>query len=236
MEVRERHLRRRNQVEVPLACDLEQILLELRQVARPAQRLRVDQKRRLHLGVAMLARVQVEHEVDQAPRHACAGTHQHREPGARHLRCTLEVENPKGRSKIPVRPWFELEGPWLADSPHFHVVGRTRADRHARMGKIGQRHQHGRALLFYAVQLDLELPDLDAPRLVRHKDGGRIEPLAFRARNLVASGVLLALQTLELWNQPAPTGFKGNQLFELVVHFQPAAAHPRTHIVCMVTH
>ena len=49
VEVGQRHFRRRDQEQVPVARDLEQILLELRQVARSAQRVRVDEKRGLRL-------------------------------------------------------------------------------------------------------------------------------------------------------------------------------------------
>ena len=58
IQVRDRHFRRRDQIEIPLAGDLEQILLELRQLPGAVQRRRRHQKRRLDFGVAVLARVQ----------------------------------------------------------------------------------------------------------------------------------------------------------------------------------
>jgi len=68
MHVRQRHFGGRHQVEIPVAGDLEEIGFELRQVAGAGQRGRVGQERRLDLRVAVLLRVEVEHEVDQRAR------------------------------------------------------------------------------------------------------------------------------------------------------------------------
>ena len=67
VQVRDRDLGGRNQVQRArvvriAALGLEQIFFELRQLARAAQRFGFDQVRRIHLGVAVLARVQIEHE------------------------------------------------------------------------------------------------------------------------------------------------------------------------------
>ena len=109
VQVGQRHLRRRDQVEIPLPRDLEEILLELRQVAGAAQRFGVDEERRLDFDVAVLPRVQLQHEVDQRAREPGARADQHREPGAGHLRRTLEVEDAEGGSDLPVRPRREVE-------------------------------------------------------------------------------------------------------------------------------
>src|SRR6185437_10554603 len=79
MQVGQRHFSGRNQIQIPLTRDLEEILLELRQIAGPAQRLAVDEKRRLDLAISVLARVEVEHEVDERPRQARARSAQHGE-------------------------------------------------------------------------------------------------------------------------------------------------------------
>ena len=67
VQVRERHLCGRHEVEVPVAGDFEQVRFELRQVARAGERRRVHEERGLDFTVAVLARVQVEHEVDERP-------------------------------------------------------------------------------------------------------------------------------------------------------------------------
>ena len=87
MEIRQRHFGGRHEIQVPVAGDLEEVLLELRQVPGAGERRRVHEKRRLHLRVAVLARVEVEHEVDErARRGARPAPMQHREPRAGDLR------------------------------------------------------------------------------------------------------------------------------------------------------
>ncbi|MDT4871060.1 hypothetical protein FQZ97_1061700 [compost metagenome] len=66
-DVGQRHLGGRNQVQVGIAfaADLEQVFLELRQLAGALQRRGLDQIRRVGLFVAVLAGVQVDHELRQ---------------------------------------------------------------------------------------------------------------------------------------------------------------------------
>src|SRR4051812_44830154 len=122
MQVRQRHFGRGNEIQIPIAADLEQVLLELRELAGTLQRLAVGEKRRLDLAIAMLARVQIEHEVDQRARQPCAGAAQYGEARAREPHTTLEVENAERRSEIPVRYRREIERPRRAVTPHFDVV------------------------------------------------------------------------------------------------------------------
>src|SRR5882672_9775897 len=65
VQIRQRHFCRRDQVQIPVAADLEKVCFELGEVARPSERRPVDEQRRLDLSVAMLTGVQIEHEVDQ---------------------------------------------------------------------------------------------------------------------------------------------------------------------------
>ena len=113
-------------IQIPVAGDLEQVLLELRQVAGADERRRSDEKRRLHLGVAVLARVQVEHERDERARQPRAGAEQHREARAGHPRRPLEVEDAERGPEVPVRLRLEVERPRLASTAHLDVVGRRR--------------------------------------------------------------------------------------------------------------
>jgi hypothetical protein len=77
MKVRERHFGRRNQEQIPVAADAEEILLELWKVPRSCERRAVHQKRRLDFLVAVVACVDVEHEIDQRPLEPGAGAQQH---------------------------------------------------------------------------------------------------------------------------------------------------------------
>ena len=94
VQIGQRHLGRGHQVQVPIACDLEQVCLELRQVARALQRGRIHEKRRIDLGEAVLARVQVEHEVDQGAAQPGARAHQHGKPRTRHPCRAFEIQDP----------------------------------------------------------------------------------------------------------------------------------------------
>ena len=82
----------------------------------------------------------------------------------------------------------------------------------------------------------LELPNLLRPLPVRVEDAARVLALPLRARDLVAGGVLLALQTLELGNQPAPPVLERRQLLELGVDMHPAVLQPAFHFVLVVAH
>ncbi len=113
MEIGQRHFGSRHQIQVPVAGDLEQVLLELREVSRAVQRRAVGQIRRHDFAIPVLAGVQVEHEVDQRARHSGAGAAQHREARRRDLRAALEVDDAERRSEIPVRNRREIEGAWL---------------------------------------------------------------------------------------------------------------------------
>ena len=185
MQVRQRHFRGRNQVQVPVARDLEQVLLELRQVAGAAQRLGVDEKRRLDLEVAVLARVQVEHEVDQRAREPRAGARS----APRSARRTSSSRARSRGCRAPDR-----------DPSAAAARSRTRAARRARRtscvvcrrscptgtlacGRFGHRHQQRRALLLDLIELDLELLDLlrRAP-CSRRRSARRPAPAASRAR------------------------------------------------------
>ena len=160
IQIRHRHFRGRNQVQIPLAGDLEQILLELRQLPGAVQRRRRHQERRLHFGVAMLVAVQRQHEIDQRALELRAGAHQHREARAGNLRGALEIDHAQLRTEIPVRLGLEVEPARLAPRAHDDVVGGALPHRHAGVRQVRQRLEQDRALPLGAVELDFELLDL----------------------------------------------------------------------------
>ncbi len=134
MEIRDGHLRRGNQVEVPRA---EKVLFELRQLAGAEGGIGVDEKRRQHLRVAPLARVQIEHEVDQRALEPRAGSELHREPRAGDLRGAREVENAEAFADLPVGLRFEGEVPRLSPFPLFAVRRFVGAAGNRRVGNVG---------------------------------------------------------------------------------------------------
>ncbi len=228
MQVRERHLRGRHQIEIPLPRDLEEIGLELRQIPGAGQRRGVDHERRLDLAVAVLARVQVEHEVDQGAREPRAGAAQHRESRGRDFRGPLEVENAERFAQIPVRQRLEVERARLTVPANLDVVGRGPADRHARVRQVRQPEQRTAALILDRGELVVEHLDLLRAFAVGVAHRGRVEPLARRTRDLVARRVLLTLEAFDLGNDPAPRRLERREVLERPVRIDPTIAQTCT--------
>jgi len=111
IEIGQRNFGRRDEIEIPIAADLEKILFELRKIARAAEGIGVDEKGRLDFRVTVLARMQLEHEVDQRAGETGAGAHEHGEARPGHASRTFEVDNPECRPEIPVRLGVEIHGP-----------------------------------------------------------------------------------------------------------------------------
>ena len=207
MQVGERHFRGRDQVEVPVAGDLEQILLELRQVAGAAQRVGVDEERRLDFGVAVLARVQLEHEVDQRAREPRARAHQHREPRARHAAWRARSRGCRARGRDPSAAFGSKSNvARLAVPADLDVVLGALADRARSRAAGSAASSAARCAAARPASSSISSCLICCPRaLFAAKIGDGIEPLPLRARDFVAGGVLLALQPLDLGDQaPAP--------------------------------
>ena len=64
----------------------------------------------------------------------------------------------------------------------------------------------------------------------------RVLPLALRARDLVAGRVLLALQPLDLGDQPPAPGFERRQLLEIGVGIEAAVAEAGADLVDVIAH
>ena len=237
MQVGQRHFRGRNQIEIPVAGDLEEVLLELRQVAGAAQRRRIDEERRLDLGVAVLARVQVEHEVDERARQPRARAHQHREPGAatsasraRSRGCRAPAPRSQcgfgSKSKAGGSPCRRTS--WLSSA--------VRADGNAGVRQVRQRQQQRRALVLGLIELDLELADVLPARLVRGKERRGVLPLPLGARDFVAGGVLLPLEALDLRDQPPAARLERRQLLEIRVGIEAAVLQAGADLVEVIAH
>ena len=226
MEVGQGHFGGRDQIEIPRAGNLEQVGFELGQLAGAGERGGVGEKGGLHLPVAVLARVQVEHEVDQRARQPRAGAAQHGKPRAGDPRTALEIENAQCRTEVPVRLRREVERPRLALPPDLEVVSGGAAVRHRRMREVRQRQDGGGALVFDAVLLHAELLDLRRARLVRFENLRRVFALPFGLRDGIASRVLLPLQPFQLGNHPAPRRLEGDDVLELLIQLAGLGAAP----------
>ena len=70
----------------------------------------------------MLARVQIEHEIDERAREPRTGAEQQREARAGDLRRALEVEDAECRPEVPVCSRGEVERRRIADATHLDVL------------------------------------------------------------------------------------------------------------------
>ena len=94
-EIRQRDLGRRNEAELVLAFEREQVRGELWQLAGTEQRRIVDEVGNVSFGVAMLARVQIQHQLRDCAMQACDRALQHDEASTRKFRCGVKIDEPE---------------------------------------------------------------------------------------------------------------------------------------------
>ncbi len=154
-QVGQRHLGSRDQVEVGLAftADLEQVFLELWQLASALQCRSLHQVRGVGLFVTMLAGVQVDHELRQGAVQACDRAAQHGKTGARQLGCSLEVQAAADLAQGDVVLDLEIERTRGTPTAHFDVVIFTGTNRHTGIGQVRDGQDDAVQLGLDAVQL-----------------------------------------------------------------------------------
>src|SRR5690349_5668718 len=102
MQIGHGHFGGRNEKQI-VRRRLVRVFFEFRQLARADHAVAANEERRLDLDVAVLAGVQVEHEVDQGAHEPGSAAHEHGEPRAGELRATREIEDAERFSQLPVR-------------------------------------------------------------------------------------------------------------------------------------
>ena len=120
-----------------MAVDPEEIVGELRDLPGAAQHVGRDHVRDVDLPVAVLARVHVEHELDQGPMQAREPAAQGHEPAPRQLPRELEVERAEPDPEVGVVLRLEVEARRLADPPFLAVVVLVPAHGHGVVGEVG---------------------------------------------------------------------------------------------------
>ena len=157
-------------------------------------------------GVAVLARVEVEHEGDQGALQPGARSEVDREAGAGDLGAALEVKDAECRPQVPVRLGLEVERPRLAHDLLNPVRGLVLADRDAGVGEVRQGQLDASQFGIDGGQAGLQLLDagLAAPDL---GDGlGGVGPLLLELADLPAGVVAPPLEILHLDQLGAPLG------------------------------
>ncbi len=139
IEVRDRDFGGRDQPEILFAVrDAEQILRKFRQLARTVHGLRIHQVRRQNFGVAMLARVQIEHEICKSALESRSQRPIDGKAGSGKLGRAFEIEHAKMLAQFPMRLGLEIERRWRTPAARFDVVRFALPYRHSVMGKIGK--------------------------------------------------------------------------------------------------
>src|SRR5687767_9341951 len=100
--VSDRHFRRWYQKETAFVFQLEKVLFELRKLTGAKQRVAIDDGGRQSFRIAILSRVQVEHEIDQRTFQSRAGAVEDCEPRPGNFSRALQVENAQRRPQIDV--------------------------------------------------------------------------------------------------------------------------------------
>ncbi len=90
----------------------------------------------------MLARVQVEHEIDQRPFKSRSGAIQDRETGPRNLRRAFEIQNAERCPEVNMIFWIEIKLRLRAPPTNFDVRGFVFANRNAFVWDVGQHLQN----------------------------------------------------------------------------------------------
>ena len=122
VKVRHRHFRGGNKPQV-VPFELEEVPGELRQLARAVERRGIDHEGRKHFRIAVLAGVNVEHEVRERALEPGAKASIHGESRPGDLGRAFEVQNSERRPQVPVSFGLEIEFSRLPPAPGFPVVG-----------------------------------------------------------------------------------------------------------------
>ena len=196
VEVRERHFGGRDEPEVVVRAAVE-VLGELRKLARAGHRLRVDERRRLYLGEAVLRRVEVEHEVHKPALEPRARALEDGEAALGELDAAFEVHDAERLAELPVRLRLKIELARLAPAAHLYVVVLVLALRHARMRHVRQLERELVELVLYLGGFVVERLDFLAERADFVLERGRVLAGLFLDGDFLGAGVALLLQRLD---------------------------------------
>ena len=231
MQVGQRHLGRRHQIQVPVAGDLEEVRLELRQVPRAGQRrsrspgtaARPPCSRARACAASSMKLISARSSRAPAPISTA-----NRAPDILVARSKSMMPSAGPRSQCGFGAKSKARGsPCRRTSTLSAALAPTGTDSCGRLGSVRSRR---RRCCSICSSFDLDLLDPLAALAARRVDRGHVLPLAPGARHLVAGGILLALQILHRRNRAAPAGFELAQFLEFGVRVHPAVRERRAHV------
>ncbi len=178
---------------VASTVDPEHVVLELRQLTCAFENFTVDDVGRVALGVAMLLRLHVEHELRQCPMQACCRAAQEGEARAAQLGAGVEVDAERG-ADVGMVARREVEGPRRAVLADFGIGGLVGAHRHAVVRQVGQAHQQAGDLGLHRLVACRRGGKLVAEAADFGHDRGHVATLGLELADLLAQGIAPGLQ------------------------------------------
>ena len=208
---------RSSSCQILVPCRHELIVQELRQLRRAEHGVVAHQHRRLDLGIAVLHRVQVQHELLERARQPRERPLQHDEARARELRRRLEIHQAERLADLEMLLRREAVGKnrRLAVAAHLDIVVLVLAVGNVVERQVGDFGQRG---LERGVRLALGRLHFGHGRLQPRHLGleifGRLRVLArHRRADLLRSGVAPLLGALQIEDRGAPALVEGDQRF-----------------------
>src|ERR1041385_457984 len=223
VQVGHRHLGGGNEEEI-IPRDLVLVFLELGELPGAGERVAVDEERRRHLEVAVLAGMEIEHETGEPAHQPRPQAGEEREAGARDLGAPYEIENPERLPELPVRPRREIEARRLTAGAD-DAIGGGRSGGDRGVGKVGESEEGLVQLPVHFAGLGVERLD-PLPRQLQGLEQlvGRL-PRALLPRDLLAPRVSLRLEPLGLGDKPAPAAVQLEHRVHGFADALVAAAH-----------
>jgi hypothetical protein len=195
----------------------EHVVLELGQLARAEQGGAVDDIRRIALLIAVLAGLQIEHELSQCAVQPGNRPAQHHEARAGKLARRFEIQA-DGLAQGHVVFGLEGKGPGVAlrigrhagrqPAPHFDVVVAGRAIGHAFVRQVGYGHEPGIEFALNFGQVVLQLFEAGRNGLRLGHLGRGVLALGFELADQLGNGIAASLQGFSFNLQSLATGFE----------------------------
>ena len=202
VEIRDGDFGGGHEEDVVLAAVVE-LVAEFRELAGAFERVRADEERRAHFHVAVIARVQIEAEIDERPQQPRAEPGVTDETAAADLRGAFEIEEPELFAEFYV---IERVRDLRLFAPRFDdgILARIVADGRGVVREIGKAEQHRALRVFGFSRLAIQLADFLADGADVRLDFARVLALTLLRADLLGNAFAVALQALEFRLAPPP--------------------------------
>ncbi|MNV17527.1 hypothetical protein D3C71_1083190 [compost metagenome] len=209
-DVGQRHFRGRDQIARGFTQrGLEQVFLELGQLAGTTQRIGIDQHRHVGFFVAVLVAVQVEHELAQRTVQARDLAAQHGETRAGQLGSGLRIQAAVAGAQLDVIQHREIERARGAPAQLLDVLAFILAGRHIGRRQVGDAHRQHVDLFAQHVQLDFRGFQFIGERGHFGHDRRHVLALGLGKTNRLGAAVAQTLQFLGTHLDALAIGLKG---------------------------